>query len=90
MDKAVQVVFSANGEHRFVLLESEKGYCYYLVEDLTPLDEEEWRFASQDPQALPAMWVPQNEIRRSLFGQREEAWQDFTRTEAYQRYFLTE
>lgn len=86
-DNVVMVAFSGDGEHRFVLLESEKGFFRYLLEDLTPLDDEEWRFVSADPSVLPAVWIPRDGNGTSFFGTREEALKDFRTAPDYPLFF---
>ncbi len=89
-DKVVKVIYSQNNEQRFILFESKKGYFYYIVEYLTELDDEEWRYVvAQNVHALPAMWVSASRTSsRSIFGQTCEAWNDFIASPEYKKYFF--
>lgn len=87
-DTVLKVVYSKDSKHRFILLKSKNGYYYYVVEHLTELDDEEWRYASLFPDALPALWLPaENRFWRSLFGWESEALRDFAASDEYKKYF---
>lgn len=85
------VLYSTDRTKRFVVLKSEKGFFKYEYEELTPFDEEEWRYVSRRPGALPAMWLPP--ISRqgiSIYESFEAAMREIRAEPIYRAFFPDE
>lgn len=84
-DEVLQIIYSADKSARCIVLKSEKGWVYYVIEKLYPFDEEEWHWLGEDN--LPAYWQPLGEGYRSLYGTEEEALRGLTAEPNYKIYF---
>lgn len=72
---------------RYVVLLDEKGFFTYRREVLHRFDEVEWSFISKSKDALPAMWMPLDGDRKSLFEKKEELWNKLRKEAEYKQYF---
>lgn len=87
-DEVIRVVYSADREKRIVLLKSDKGFFYYVIEALAGYTDDDWAFLFDDPHVLPAMWAEYYpNASRSLFGSVSEAWEELVTTPQYKRFF---
>ena len=88
-EEIVKVIYSQDKTNRFVVLKSEKGFYTYCFETIFPFDEEEWKYVSQDKDALPAQWeTPAVAASYSLFETEEIAMRELLCTPEYKKFFI--
>lgn len=86
--EVAEVIFSADGRRRYVIVRTEKGYVTYLYEELFSYDEEEWQWLSRDMNALPGYWLPQS--GGGIFSCIEEAKKELFAEPEYRIYFASQ
>ncbi len=80
----VDVFYSIDNAHRFVILKSEDNYLTYSFESLQPYDEEELKYSNDN---VFAYWSPGNKSTKSLFDDMELLMQELTVTPEYKTFF---
>ena len=88
--QVVDVIYSKDGEHRFVILKSSAGYLTYKYEYLVLDAEDEWEYYPKD--ALPAYWYSSDwsydeRTTTSLFGDVDDLMRDLKAQPQYKTYF---
>ncbi len=82
----VKTLFGANGEMRFVLFETDRGFFRYRLERLCGWDDDEWAAFSRDKGFLPGMWIPQTDSV-SIFETEQLAMNEIINSPEYREYF---
>lgn len=85
-ERLVKTLFGANGEMRFVLFETDRGFFRYRLERLCGWDDDEWAAFSRDKGFLPGMWIPQTDSV-SIFETEQLAMNEIINSPEYREYF---
>ena len=79
------VIFSADGAHRFVVLKSANGFLTYRYESLHLLDEDELRYLPEG--ALPAYWQTKDIGNVPVFDDIKNLMRELKAEPAYKAFF---
>lgn len=73
-EKIVKVIYSTDKTKRFIILKSTNGFYKYTYEEISVLDEDEWKYCCNDDNAYPAFWETRDKSSAtSFFGTENEA-----------------
>lgn len=84
-DKVIDVIFSLDSAHRFVILKSDDNYLTYLFESLKVYEDEIFMSSFDDNPS--AFWAPQNNEGKHIFDDMETLMRELTATPEYKLYF---
>ena len=82
----IRTLFGENGEMRFVIFKTNRGFFRYRLERLCGRDDDEWAAFSRDKGFLPGMWIPQTDPA-SLFETEQLAMNELVNSPEYREYF---
>ncbi len=82
--KIINVIYSSDKEHRFIILESDDNYFTYSFESLYPYDEAVLKYITDN---LFAYWQPENYGAKPIFDDMEILMRELKTAPEYRSFF---
>ena len=87
-DEVVNVIYSKDKSMRYVIIKDENSIFTYVLEALHMFDDDEWKYISEQPNALPAIWDPYyKQWGFSHFGSEEDLMKELIHEPEYKQFF---